>query len=362
MSVVSQYTQIFLNDTPIIDLRAPVEFAQGAFPTATNLPLMNDDEREAVGTRYKQQGQQAAIDLGHELVSGDTKAKRLAQWQAFIDVNPNALLYCFRGGLRSRTTQQWLKDSGYDIPLIEGGYKALRGFLLSHLHRKITDGYIRVLSGPTGSGKTDIIQQVTASIDLEKLANHRGSAFGSTHKNQPAQIDFENQWAIDWLKLDYLGDAPVLFEDESRLIGRIAVLPEFLACSKQAPNIVVQEDFTKRVARIRQDYFELAYQYKLKQTGDQQQALTYLHDFIQFALQRIQKRLGGARYKDLTQLLSDAMHGLVSQNSWSGFDDIVTVLLTDYYDPMYDYQFQAKAERTLFSGSHEEILEWLKCN
>ncbi|WP_315982767.1 rhodanese-like domain-containing protein [Aliamphritea spongicola] len=127
------YRQLFLNDTPMIDLRAPVEFKQGAFPSAVSLPLMSNEEREKVGTCYKQQGQDAAIKLGHKLVSGEIKEQRMAAWKAFVEENPEGYLYCFRGGLRSRTTQQWLKEAGADYPLVTGGYKALRNFLLDEI-------------------------------------------------------------------------------------------------------------------------------------------------------------------------------------------------------------------------------------
>lgn len=85
---ITRFEQIFINDTPLIDTRSPGEFAKGSFPSAVNLPLMTDDERAQVGSCYKQKGQQAAIDLGHQLVNGNTKAERLARWQAFAEQRP----------------------------------------------------------------------------------------------------------------------------------------------------------------------------------------------------------------------------------------------------------------------------------
>lgn len=114
---ITDYRDIFLNDRPMMDTRAPVEFVKGAFPGVVNLPLMNDDERQRVGTCYKQQGQQAAIVLGHQLVSGATLQERLARWTAFAQANPEGYLYCFRGGLRSHLVQKVLKDEvGSTIP------------------------------------------------------------------------------------------------------------------------------------------------------------------------------------------------------------------------------------------------------
>ncbi|MGL4712447.1 MAG: rhodanese-like domain-containing protein, partial [Shewanella sp.] len=125
-----QYREIFLNQHPLMDVRAPIEFTRGAFPNSTNLPLMFDNEREKVGTCYKQSGQQAAIALGHLLVKGPIKQQRIEAWASYVKANPKAYLYCFRGGLRSQLSQQWLKDAGIEVPYIQGGYKAMRQYLI----------------------------------------------------------------------------------------------------------------------------------------------------------------------------------------------------------------------------------------
>ena len=120
------YRQLFLSDAPMMDMRAPAEFAHGAFPTACSLPLMSDEERAQVGICYKHEGQAAAIALGHELIAGATREQRMQQWLSFANEHPDGYLYCFRGGLRSQTVQQWLRDAGVDYPLVLGGYKVSR--------------------------------------------------------------------------------------------------------------------------------------------------------------------------------------------------------------------------------------------
>ena len=128
---LTDFRHIFLNDVPMMDVRAPVEFGQGAFPGVVNHPLMNDDERQQVGTCYKQKGQDAAIALGHQLVSGATKQQRIEAWAGFAQAQPQGVLYCFRGGLRSQIVQQWLKsEAGISYPRVVGGYKAMRTFLI----------------------------------------------------------------------------------------------------------------------------------------------------------------------------------------------------------------------------------------
>ena len=126
LPLLDNYHDILRQQLPLLDLRAPLEFAKGAFCHTQNMPLMSDTERAAVGTCYKQQGQQAAITLGHKLVSGEVKQARVAAWQHFTKANPTGMLYCARGGLRSQIAQQWLADSGVKVPRVKGGFKALR--------------------------------------------------------------------------------------------------------------------------------------------------------------------------------------------------------------------------------------------
>ena len=357
MQPITDFKQLFLSDTPMIDVRAPIEFNKGAFPSSINAPLMNDNEREAVGTCYKKHGSDAAVELGHQLVFGDVKVQRLQQWQNFTNLHHDGIFYCFRGGLRSRITQQWLNDIGIDRPYVEGGYKAMRTYLLGQLHQRAKEGNFLVLSGKTGSGKTEVINEWPHSIDLEGLANHRGSAFGKTFVAQPAQISFENAWSVAWLKRINVNDSPVLIEDESRLIGRVVIFPEYLTATKSASNILLEAPFEERIARIRRDYFMNTFEHYQKIHPDTSHDL--LEAFIRNAVLRIKKRLGGARFTLINTTLDSAIGALKSQNLWFGFDDIINVLLTEYYDPTYEYQYQQKNEKTIFKGSHEEVIQWL---
>ncbi len=186
----ADYATLLQQDTPLLDVRAPVEFAKGAIPNAINLPLMNDEERHLVGQCYQQKGQQAAIDLGLSLVSGTIKQRRIDAWVKFVQAHPQGYLYCFRGGLRSRIAQQWLEGAGYPYPRITGGYKALRHVLLERLTHSAAQLSLTVLGGFTGTGKTEVLLQLAQGLDLEGYARHRGSSFGKQLLEQPAQIDF----------------------------------------------------------------------------------------------------------------------------------------------------------------------------
>ena len=357
MRPITDLKQLFLSNTPMIDVRAPIEFIKGAFPCSINAPLMNDNERKAVGTCYKIHGSDAALDLGHQLVNGELKEHRLQQWQNFAKQHPDIIMYCFRGGLRSRITQQWLNETGINLPYVEGGYKAMRTYLLEQLHQRTNEGQFLVLSGKTGSGKTEVINEWPNSIDLEGLANHRGSAFGKTFVAQPTQINFENAWSIAWLKRIHVSHSPVLIEDESHLIGRVVILPEYIAATKFANNILLEAPYEERIARIRRDYFMEAFEHYQK--NDLNTAYDLLDAFIRDAILRIKKRLGDERFTLINATLDSAIFALKSQNQWFGFDDIINILLSEYYDPIYEYQYQQKADKTIFKGSHAEIIEWL---
>ena len=197
LPAIDDLKQLLVSGVAMLDTRAPVEFELGAFPTSCNLPLMSDDERRVVGTCYKTSGQDAAIELGHKLVSGLVKARRVESWLHFFKQHPEAVLYCFRGGLRSRITQQWLSEHGVGVPRVQGGYKALRRFVLEQLEQLPQCYQALVISGRTGSGKTRFLQHYQQKTDLECLANHRGSAFGPQVTPQPTQIAFENALAVD---------------------------------------------------------------------------------------------------------------------------------------------------------------------
>jgi len=203
---IDDFSLIFQGDTPLLDIRAPIEFANGSFPSVLNVPLMTDDERHLIGIRYKEKGQESAIKLGRELVNGHLKEQRVGNWLDFVNKHPSGALYCFRGGLRSKIAQEWIyQQSGISYPRIKGGYKALRSFLINEMSRIVNEKIFLVVGGQTGCGKTLLLNKLENSIDLEGLANHRGSAFGNNVTPQPKQIDFENAFAIELIKKEING-------------------------------------------------------------------------------------------------------------------------------------------------------------
>ncbi|WP_285163857.1 tRNA 2-selenouridine(34) synthase MnmH [Shewanella goraebulensis] len=357
----SEYRRLFLDDVPLLDVRAPIEFNKGAFSQSTNIGLMTDEERKQVGTCYKQQGQAAAINLGHELVNGTAKQQRIDAWQQYIQLHPQAYLYCFRGGLRSKLTQQWIKEAGIDIPFIEGGYKAMRQYLLQTIEAATIEQPLLILSGITGSGKTDLLIQRNEAIDLEGLANHRGSSFGKNIDPQPTQINFENNLAVQLLKQQELSSKFTLLEDESYLIGRSAIPQDFYQTMQRSPIIVLEEDFDKRLTRLHKAYVvdkSTAYIHRFGTEQGKQAFSEYLLNSINC----IKKRLGGKTHAELTVLIEQAINSQFNRNDLSAHFDWIAALLSHYYDPMYQYQLSKKQQRVIFTGDHQAINEWLSSN
>ncbi len=343
---------------PLIDVRAPVEYLRGAFPQAVNLPLLNDDERHQIGLRYKEAGQDKAIERGAELLDGKPREDRTETWRQYAQRHPEGAIYCFRGGLRSRIAQAWLAEAGIDWPLVTGGYKALRNVCLDALDRVPLSLPFVVVGGRTGSGKTNLLLQLKEHIDLEGLANHRGSSFGGMASEQPSPIDFENALAIELLRLDSMTDiAAVWLEDEAKLIGRRCLPDGFHAVMKRAPAVVLETPIEQRVATCTGDYVvNLLARYET--------ALGVVDGFDAYAdhhrksLDRIRKRFGGERHAAALQLLETALAQHRDHADISAYVPFIELLLTEYYDPMYDYQLASKDREVLATGTAVELLDF----
>jgi tRNA 2-selenouridine synthase len=346
-----------------MDVRAPIEFTQGAFPMAVNHPLMNDQERHEVGIRYKKSGQDAAIKLGNQLVNGDIKEQRIAQWQSFAKEHPEGYLYCFRGGLRSRTTQQWLKQSGVNLPLVNGGYKAMRRVLLDELEDSIAESHFVILGGRTGTGKTWLLKELGGAIDLEGFAHHRGSSFGRFPDGQPSQINFENNLSIALMKQRSRGINRFWLEDEGHLIGGI-VLPQSLQQKmKQSSLVMLDEDISYRINITLKDYVIDLYAYYQRycqeykgETNTVEIAFEQFSDYLLASLARIKKRLGGERFQKINAQMQEALAEQQASGAIESHKIWIESLLTSYYDPMYDYQLEKKQARLIFTGNAHEIL------
>ncbi len=328
--------------------------ARGSVPCAINLPLLNDDERAAVGKEYKKNGQDSAVKLGLKLIAGDTQKRRIDAWHQFIEQNPAAILMCFRGGMRSAIAQQWLYDN-YDIvvPRIAGGYKALRNFFITQLTAKKIDTPFVLLGGHTGAGKTKVIKALDNTVDLEGIAVHRGSAFGNYIAPQPSQIDFENNLAKKIMQLRSAGVRSIVLEKESKNIGKSRLPDDFYEKMQVSPVVILEATLSERIDNTWQDYVidDLArYRAHYGADGDEKWA-THLRDSIL----RLSKRLGGDRTQHVVKLFDNAVTSqkLENHKHWIEF------LLVNYYDPMYGHYQQKWLERAIFAGNRAAVEAFL---
>jgi len=359
LPVIDDYRTLFLHDTPLIDVRAPIEFAQGAFPNALNLPLINDEERHAIGIRYAELGQDNAIALGHVLVQGELKDLRISNWIDFTRQHPQGALYCFRGGMRSKISQQWIYDrTGIAYPRIVGGYKALRRFLINELENASNNLQAVIIGGRTGVGKTQLLQRLEMKVDLEGIYQHRGSSFGYRAMPQPTQIDIENQLAIALLKHQYQDVHKLALEDEAPNIGSRSIPAGIMHHIRTSPLVLIEADIELRVTAVFEEYINVALaEFQLVHGDDK--GFEIWAENLTSALDRIRRRLGDQRHDLLTLSMRDAIQQQRTRQEREHHKDWIRHLLVDYYDPMYDYQLSRKVDRVIYRGCQEAVIEFL---
>ena len=306
---------------PIIDVRSPGEYLRAHIPGAHNIPLFTDEERKVVGTAYKQQGKQKAIKIGLDFFGPKMKAniEVLEKINKQTQFNSNTIiLHCWRGGMRS-AGMAWLFDLyGFDVLIIVVGYKAYRKWVLNKFE---TPYDIKVLGGYTGSAKTELLHELKRNnqeiIDLESLADHKGSAFGGIGKpEQPTQEMFENKLALE-LSKKIVDDKPISFwlEDESQRIGRLNIPHSLWKTIRKSPLYFIEIDFENRL--------EFIYNYYGKK--DDQSLIN--------AILRIQKRLGPNETKTTINLI-------LENKTKEAFRELL-----NYYDKTYIKSLNSRQEQ-----------------
>ena len=240
----------------VIDARSEGEYAEDHLPGAVNWPSLHDDERKIVGTRYKQISQFEAKKLGAALV-----AKNIAEHiqREVLDKSREwqPLVYCWRGGKRSGSLALILDQIGFKVTLVDGGYKAFRAALVADLPQLAAQHHYRVVCGPTGSGKTRLLQALGAQgaqvLDLEALANHRSSVLGLIPGvAQPSQKAYDSRI---WTALRSFDAArPVYIESESKKVGNVAVPEGLIAAMRASPCLQLDLPERERVALLLEDY------------------------------------------------------------------------------------------------------------
>ncbi len=295
-----------------IDLRSPAEFVEAHIPEALNIPLLDNEERAIIGTIYKEISPEKATEEGLSIVAPRlpelyAKLKELSQ-------NNDIILYCWRGGMRSKALCQILSVMGIKHYRLEGGYKAFRHFVLEYFSQPFLQEII-VLDGLTGVGKTDMLEFLIRdnypAVDLEGLACNKGSVFGHIGYSQaPTQKQFEGLLFSILYKVKH--NPRIIVECESSRIGRISLPTSFFTAMENGRRILVYDSLENRVKRLVKTY-------TLKYTRDNDIELSK-------ALDHLRKRLGHIKVNYLLELLDK-----------QEYNSIVKVLLEDYYDPLYRY-------------------------
>ena len=311
-------------------------------------------QRRLVGIRYKEEGNASAVELGRQLVNEEVQAQRLKEWKAFFDKNPNAYIYCFRGGQRSKITQTWLDEVGITIPRLKGGYKAFRAFLTQRSEEITKDANTIIIGGRTGSGKTILLHKLNNAIDLEGLANHRGSSFGKFLSSQPAQIDFEDALYYKLIQHDALEHKHLVIEHESTRIGNVYIPKPIFANFEKGSLVILETPLDERVDITYEEYVINSLKEYTKVFADEARDKWFKD--LNASLDRIQKRLGSEAYLQIKALFLEAFkNDDVNQHKmW------IKRLLNEYYDPMYDYQIKKSPIPILFRGNAKEIIEFLQ--
>jgi tRNA 2-selenouridine synthase len=296
--------------TDIIDVRSPGEFAEDHIPGAINLPVLDDAERERVGTLYKQVSSFEAKKVGAALVSRNI-ARHLEAWFADKPKSYRPLVYCWRGGSRSGSLTHILQKIGFAAEQLDGGYKAYRRHVVAELARLPAQVSYRVVCGPTGSGKSRLLQALADAgaqvLDLEALAAHRGSLLGALPgQDQPSQKSFES---VIWSALSRFDPAlPVFVESESKKIGALRVPDALITAMRASPCVRLEIPLAARVRLLIEDYDHFL--------GDSE------------TLNRQLAYLIPLRGSDTIA----AWQALAHRQAW---DELVAALLEQHYDPAY---------------------------
>ncbi|MBD3800645.1 MAG: tRNA 2-selenouridine(34) synthase MnmH [Campylobacterales bacterium] len=357
LPLTDAFRSIVLENRPLIDVRAPVEFEKGAFPGAVNLPLMTDEERHLIGIRYKEAGNAAAVALGRQLV-GPHKHERIEAWADFVKAHPDAWLYCFRGGQRSQIAQAWLEEAGVTLPRLKGGYKAFRHFLMAESERISGEADTLIISGRTGTGKTLLIHRLENAVDLEGIANHRGSSFGRHITPQPSQINFEDRLAYALIRHESAHHRHLVIEHESRNVGRVYIPKPIYDNFLEGGLIILTATLDERVEVTFDEYVTHAMEEYRIMFSDQPER--HWFEDANAGIDRIKRRLGDERFRQIKQLFAAAFAEQLSSGETEQHKPWIRMLLRDYYDPMYDYQIAKSPVPVLFRGNADEVIDYIR--
>lgn len=320
----------------IIDLRSPKEFHEGHVAGATNIPLLSNEERHLVGLCYKQEGKNKAMVLGLQFFTKHSRdfletIKRASQGHSEI------LLYCARGGLRSRLSAGLLSQVGHKVLLLKGGYKSYRKLVRTTLEQRLPQQPFLVLHGNTGSGKTEILREVennleeVQTLDFEALASHSGSAFGDFNQDSKAknQSQFENDLFQSYLKVC---DAPFLLVEIESTLGTIRLSPSLRKALTSSPMLLLKRPIEERLKALAKDY--------ASSWSPKKEELFYQRFLL------VKEKFSRDKVQRIFTFLKE-----------KNFHELIRILLVDHYDQRYAKSLQRYQAYVIasFCSTHEKI-------
>jgi len=320
---IQEYIKV-CNSVPLIDVRSPGEFEKGRIPGAVNIPLFSNAERANVGTMYTKQSSEKAIELAYSYVN--PKLESFIHDSRRITPKNQVAVHCWRGGMRSRAFAEHLAGNGFtEVLIVKQGYKAFRNLALTVY---TPDAKLTILGGYTGSGKTRILKLLKEKghqiIDIEGLANHKGSAFGGIGNNgQPTTEQFENNLFWEWKDLDHTKS--VWIEDESHRLGNVNIPEQFYRLILEKPVFFLDIPKYERAKYLVQEY------------------AGYNKSDLADSISRISRRLGGLNTKKALQNLEKG-----------NYLEVALLVLT-YYDKLYLKGLSARDQKLVFTLKVEDI-------
>ncbi len=327
MKETTYQESLSIDDRVYIDVRSPLEFAEDHISGSINIPLFGDDERKEVGTIYRMAGRDTAIERGTE-IAGE-KLRDLVK--SFMQYRERSIvLLCARGGMRSGSLGSLLNSLGLRVFKLEDGYKGYRRHVRERLQNLTMPAPLFVLQGLTGSGKTEIIRNFPWSIDLEEMAGHRSSVFGSIGIVQKSQKRFESL-LLD--RLRSLQGAPYcLIEGESRKIGDLHIPESLYEIMATSPVIYCDTPLERRVDIIYDEYHP--------HCDDRN---------IPAIVKSLYPKLGRGTIDHLLELYGSG-----------DIREFIRIMLEKYYDPLYRHSLQRKdfiatVRNTSTTGAIDEL-------
>ena len=329
MKTISIEEALILENVVFIDARTPKEYNEDHILNAINLPILTDVEHSDIGTIYKQEGKSKAINKGFDYVGYKLK-DIYSSLEKLSKIYKNIVIYCARGGMRSKSLTTFFESLGLNLYQLEGGYKSYRNFVINYLENAMDNKKFIVLHGLTGVGKTDMLKLLEENefdvVDLEDMASNSGSVFGyiTFDRKPPTQKKFETKI---FEKLYYAKSKYIFIESESKRVGPVCV-PEkiYNSMTQDGIHLLLECSIKYRVDRLARDYVYSDYK-------DNKELIECMNKF--------RKRLGNEKVDKFINMFNNEK-----------YEEVIEEYLVDYYDPLYNHSVKKYTYSMVINTDH----------